>query len=53
MIRELIPSDLAKLQSTNDWKRAIVGAYNTDAGKFNISTKFASLKLNKIQHFQE
>ncbi len=33
LLRELIPSDLAKLQSPNDWKRAIVAAYNQDAGK--------------------
>ena len=32
-MRELIPADLSKVQSTNDWKRAIVAAYNQDAGK--------------------
>uniref|UniRef100_A0A1B0D0B9 Myosin class i heavy chain n=1 Tax=Phlebotomus papatasi TaxID=29031 RepID=A0A1B0D0B9_PHLPP len=32
MLRELVPSDLIKLQSSNDWKRLIVAAYNQDAG---------------------
>lgn len=28
MLRELVPSDLIKVQSSADWKRAIVAAYN-------------------------
>lgn len=32
MLRELIPGDLLKVQNTADWKRAIVAAYNQDAG---------------------
>ena len=33
MLRELIPGDLVKVQSSNDWKRSIIAAYNQDAGK--------------------
>lgn len=33
MLRELIPGDLIKIQSANDWKRSIIAAYNQDAGK--------------------
>ncbi|ODM92321.1 Myosin-VIIa, partial [Orchesella cincta] len=31
LLRELIPLDLAKLRSPNDWNRAIAAAYNQDA----------------------
>lgn len=34
MLRELIPGDLMKVQSSADWKRAIVASYNQDAGKY-------------------
>lgn len=33
MLRELIPGDLVKIQSSNDWKRSIIAAYNQDAGE--------------------
>lgn len=33
MLRELIPGDLIKVQTVNDWKRSIIAAYNQDAGK--------------------
>lgn len=33
MLRDLIPADLAKAQSTNEWKRLIVQHYNNDSGK--------------------
>lgn len=33
MLRELIPGDLVKVQSANDWKRSIIAAYNQDAGE--------------------
>jgi hypothetical protein len=33
MLRELIPGDLIKIQSANDWKRSIIAAYNQDAGE--------------------
>jgi len=36
MVRELVPSDMVKMQSSNDWKRAIVAAYNSDAGKCTV-----------------
>lgn len=34
MLRELIPGDLVKTQSSNEWKRSIIAAYNHDAGKY-------------------
>lgn len=41
MLRELIPGDLVKVQSSNDWKRSIIAAYNQDAGEiYIISIKF-------------
>ncbi|CAL8107310.1 unnamed protein product [Orchesella dallaii] len=45
LLRELIPSDLAKLQSPNDWKRAIVAAYNQDAGTSPEDAKQNFLKI--------
>jgi len=45
ILRELIPADLAKLQSTNDWKRAIVSAYNQDAGMSSNDAKINFLKI--------
>ncbi|ODN02660.1 Myosin-VIIa [Orchesella cincta] len=45
LLRELIPSDLAKLQSPNDWKRAIVAAYNQDAGMSPEDAKQNFLKI--------
>lgn len=40
MLRELIPGDLVKVQSANDWKRSIIAAYNQDAGieNYNLSS---------------
>ena len=32
MLRELIPGDLFKVQSTAEWKRVIVATYNQDIG---------------------
>ncbi len=32
MLRELIPGDLMKIQNATEWKRAIIAAYNQDAG---------------------
>lgn len=32
MMRELVPTDVAKMQSTSEWKRAINATYNQDAG---------------------
>lgn len=45
MLRELIPSDLIKLQSANDWKRAIVSAYNQDGGMSSEDAKVTFLKV--------
>lgn len=45
MLRELIPSDLIKLQGSNDWKRSIVTAYNQDGGMSPEDAKVAFLKV--------
>ncbi|XP_021186017.2 myosin-VIIa isoform X1 [Helicoverpa armigera] len=45
MLRELIPADLIKLQSSADWKRAIVASYNTDAGMTPEDAKITFLKV--------
>lgn len=39
MLRDLIPADLAKAQSTSEWKRIIVQHYNNDSGKREYSNK--------------
>lgn len=58
MLRELIPSDLFKIQSPNDWKRLIVAAYNQDAGMTPEDAKVTFLKvvyryaLCKIYYFE-
>jgi myosin VIIa len=45
MLRELIPSDLAKNQGSNDWKRLIVSAYNQDSGMTQEDAKITFLKI--------
>lgn len=45
MLRELVPSDLIKLQGSNDWKRAIVSAYNQDGGMSPEDAKITFLKV--------
>lgn len=45
MLRELIPADLVKVQSANDWKRSIVAAYNQDAGMSPEDAKITFLKI--------
>lgn len=45
MMRELVPSDLMKLQGTNDWKRQIVSAYNQDGGMTSEDAKVTFLKI--------
>lgn len=45
MLRELIPADLVKVQNANDWKRAIVAAYNQDAGMSPEDAKITFLKI--------
>ncbi|KOB75157.1 Myosin-VIIa [Operophtera brumata] len=45
MLRELIPADLVKMQSSADWKRAIVASYNQDAGMTPEDAKITFLKV--------
>ena len=45
LLRELIPADLVRVQSPEDWKRAIVACYNRDTGKTPEDGKIAFLKL--------
>ncbi|XP_026329632.1 myosin-VIIa isoform X1 [Hyposmocoma kahamanoa] len=45
MLRELIPADLIKMQSSADWKRAIVASYNQDAGMTPEDAKITFLKV--------
>lgn len=45
MLRELIPADLVKLQSANEWKRSIVAMYNQDAGMTPEDAKVTFLKI--------
>ncbi|KAK4309861.1 hypothetical protein Pmani_018523, partial [Petrolisthes manimaculis] len=45
MLRDLIPADLAKAQSTNEWKRLIVQHYNGDAGMSPEEAKISFLKV--------
>lgn len=45
MLRDLIPADLAKAQSTNEWKRVIVQHYNNDAGKGAAECLFQGLRF--------
>lgn len=45
MLRELVPSDLIKLQGSNDWKRSIVSAYNQDGGMTPEDAKITFLKV--------
>ncbi|XP_035827560.1 myosin-VIIa [Aplysia californica] len=44
-LNRLVPSDLMKSQSAEDWKRAIVAAYNRDAGKSPGDAKVAFLMI--------
>nr|KAG5708274.1 hypothetical protein BaRGS_021208 [Batillaria attramentaria] len=44
-LRQLIPADLVKAQSPDDWKRAIVAAFNRDAGKSRDDAKVDFLKI--------
>ncbi|XP_060079316.1 myosin-VIIa-like [Ylistrum balloti] len=45
MLRELIPSDLLRVQSPEDWKRAIVNYYNRDSQKGIDDPKVEFLKI--------
>lgn len=45
MVRELVPADMIKMQSSSEWKRAIVAAYNSDAGMSPEDAKITFLKI--------
>lgn len=46
MLKELLPADLIKFQSPEDWKRAIIANYNKDGG--GLSEEEAKLAFLKI-----
>lgn len=45
MLRELVPSDLVKIQGSSDWKRSINASYNQDAGMTPEDAKVTFLKI--------
>ncbi|KAF6104978.1 myosin VIIA [Phyllostomus discolor] len=45
MLRELVPQDLIRQVSPDDWKRSIVAYFNKHAGKSKEEAKLAFLKL--------
>ncbi|XP_076454167.1 myosin-VIIa-like isoform X2 [Babylonia areolata] len=45
MLRRLLPVDLVKTQSPDDWKRAIVAAFNRDVGTTSEDAKVMFLKM--------
>ena len=45
MLRELVPMDIVKDQSPEDWKKNIVAAYNKSAGKTIEDSKISFLKI--------
>ena len=45
MLPELRPSELVKIQSSSEWKRSIVSAYNQDAGMSADDAKVTFLKI--------
>lgn len=45
MLRDLVPSDLVKIQNINDWKRQIVNCYNQDSGMSPEDAKVTFLKI--------
>ncbi|XP_043214510.1 myosin-VIIa-like isoform X4 [Amphibalanus amphitrite] len=45
LLRELVPADLVKAQSSSEWKRSIVAAYNQDAGMGPEDAKVNFLKI--------
>jgi myosin-7 len=50
MLGEMVPQDLKAKQSADDWKKAIVAAFNKDAGKSKLDAKTSFLKV--IQRWQ-
>lgn len=45
MLRDLIPSDLVKLQNANDWKRSVSTMYSQDNGMSSEDAKITFLKV--------
>lgn len=45
LLRELVPSDLVKIQSTSDWKRTIATIYGQDNGMSPEDAKITFLKI--------
>ncbi|XP_050389741.1 myosin-VIIa [Patella vulgata] len=45
ILRELLPNDLIKIQSPDDWKRVIISHFNKDAGKTVQDAKVDFLKI--------
>ncbi|XP_070213118.1 myosin-VIIa-like [Littorina saxatilis] len=44
-LKQLIPTDLVKAQSPDDWKRAIIAVFNRDGGKSRDDAKVDFLKI--------
>ncbi|XP_055300601.1 myosin-VIIa isoform X1 [Sitodiplosis mosellana] len=45
LLRDLVPSDLVKIQGTSEWKRFITTMYTQDAGMSSEDAKVAFLKI--------
>ncbi|XP_052668631.1 unconventional myosin-VIIa isoform X3 [Harpia harpyja] len=45
LLKELVPQDLVRQHSPDDWKRSIVAYYNKHAGKTREEAKLAFLKI--------
>ncbi|XP_052783803.1 myosin-VIIa-like [Mya arenaria] len=45
ILRELVPADMIKAQSPDEWKRAIVSEFNNDSGKSQEDAKVEFLKV--------
>merc|ERR1712071_593702 len=45
LLRDLIPADLIKLLSSNDWKKAIAAAHALDSGMSAENAKISFLKI--------
>ncbi|XP_068601994.1 unconventional myosin-VIIa-like [Brachionichthys hirsutus] len=45
MLRELVPQDLIRQMSPDDWKRSVVAYFNKQAGKSREEAKLAFLKV--------
>jgi len=45
MLGNFVPGDLKSTMSADEWKKAIVGAFNKDSGKSKIEAKTAFLKI--------